>query len=157
MELDDLSPAFLHYGATLPEPARAEAQRRLRRFGLRPTRQRVLLAHLMFGAGPRHVAAETLFEEARAAGEMLSLATVYNALHQFAGAGMIRSLPGAGGRAWFDTSTHEHCHYFVEAEGRLFDAPDDLIAAPAAPAAPPGYRVVAVDVVIRLEREDAAT
>ena len=56
---------------------------KLRLAGLRPTRQRMALAELLFGGGDRHVSAESLHREAEAARIPVSLATVYNTLHQF--------------------------------------------------------------------------
>ena len=91
--------------------------------GLRPTRQRVALATLLFGNGDRHVTAEMLHEEAVRAGERVSLATVYNTLHQFKRAGLLREIAIGGQRAYFDTNTSNHNHYFVEARGRLMDIP----------------------------------
>ncbi|MGN6536012.1 MAG: Fur family transcriptional regulator, partial [Mesorhizobium sp.] len=64
--------------------------RRVREAGLRPTRQRVALAELLFAKGDRHLSAEELHEEAQVAGVPVSLATVYNALHQFTQAGLLR-------------------------------------------------------------------
>ena len=55
----------------------------LRKAKLRPTRQRMALAELLFSKGDRHVSAETLFDEAQEAGVAVSLATIYNTLHQF--------------------------------------------------------------------------
>ena len=95
----------------------ADAPRRLRRAGLRPTRQRVALAAILFGSGDRHVTAELLHEEAVLAGERVSLATVYNTLHQFKRAGLLREIAIGGQRAYFDTNTSNHNHFFVEAEG----------------------------------------
>ncbi|HEX2647790.1 MAG TPA: transcriptional repressor, partial [Candidatus Dormibacteraeota bacterium] len=56
---------------------------RLRAARLRPTRQRLALARLLLENGNRHVTAEQLHSEALAAGIPVSLATVYNTLHQF--------------------------------------------------------------------------
>ena len=53
--------------------------------GLRPTKQRMALARLLFDEGNRHVTAEDLYREAKKAKIPLSLATVYNTLHQFKG------------------------------------------------------------------------
>jgi Fur family transcriptional regulator, iron response regulator len=99
----------------------------LRRAGLRPTRQRIALATLLFGNGDRHVTAELLHEEAVRAGERVSLATVYNTLHQFKGAGLLREIAIGGQRAYFDTNTSNHNHFFVEEQGRLVDIPGDTI------------------------------
>src|ERR1700754_5311090 len=55
----------------------------LREVGLRPTRQRMALGWLLFARGDRHMTAEMLYEEANRAKIAVSLATVYNTLHQF--------------------------------------------------------------------------
>jgi Fur family transcriptional regulator, iron response regulator len=73
-------------------PAMVDIEARLRDCGLRPTRQRVALADLLFAKGDRHLTVEELHEEAGAAGVPVSLATVYNTLHQFTEAGLIRVL-----------------------------------------------------------------
>jgi len=72
---------------------------RLRDAGLRPTRQRMGLASLLFGGPCRHVSAEELFAEAAASGVKVSLATVYNTLNQFVAAGLLREVLAEPGRA----------------------------------------------------------
>jgi Fur family iron response transcriptional regulator len=116
--------------------------------GLRPTRQRVLLATLLFGQGDRHVTAEGLHAEVAHQGEHVSLATVYNALHQFKDAGLLRELAIEGAKAYFDTNTSNHNHFFLESEGRLMDVSG--IRVEGVPEAPEGMRISHVDVVIRL-------
>jgi len=122
----------------------------LRRAGLRPTRQRIALATLLFGNGDRHVTAELLHEEAVRAGERVSLATVYNTLHQFKAAGLLREIAIGGQRAYFDTNTSNHNHFFVEDEGRLVDIPGDSIRVAGLPAPPPDLKISHIDVVVRL-------
>jgi Fur family iron response transcriptional regulator len=122
----------------------------LRRAGLRPTRQRVALASLLFGAGDRHVTAETLHEEAVGAGQRVSLATVYNTLHQFKRAGLLREIAIGGQRAYFDTNTSNHNHYFIEGEGKLMDIPGDAIRVDGLPEPPENLKISHVDVVVRL-------
>ena len=124
--------------------------RLLRRAGLRPTRQRIALATLLFGAGDRHVTAEMLHEEAVRAGERVSLATVYNTLHQFKRAGLLREIAIGGQRAYFDTNTSNHNHYFIEADGKLMDIPGDSIRVDGLPEPPENLRVSHIDVVVRL-------
>jgi Fur family iron response transcriptional regulator len=123
---------------------------RLRTFGLRPTRQRVALGALLFGAGDRHISAELLHDEAIAAGEQVSLATVYNTLHQFTQAGLLRELAIEGSKAYFDTNTSNHNHFFVEDRGELMDIPGDTIRVDGLPEPPDGMRVSHIDVVVRL-------
>jgi Fur family transcriptional regulator, iron response regulator len=124
----------------------------LRATGLRPTRQRVMIAELLFGKGDRHLTAETLFEEARNLRYPPSLATIYNALKDFAAHGLVREIALYGAKLWYDTKTGPHFHYYVEGEDDLRDIPEEMIPAlDIAP--PPGMRIVGVDVVIRLVDE----
>ena len=122
----------------------------LRRAGLRPTRQRVALATLLFGNGDRHVTAEMLHEEAVKAGVRVSLATVYNTLHQFQAAGLLREIAIGGQRAYFDTNTSNHNHFFLEPQGHLVDIPGDSIRVAGVPAPPEDMVISHIDVVVRL-------
>ena len=122
----------------------------LRRSSLRPTRQRVALASLLFGNGDRHVTAEMLHEEAVRAGVRVSLATVYNTLHQFKRAGLLREIAIGGQRAYFDTNTSNHNHFFLEAEGQLVDIPGNSIRVEGVPEPPGNLKVSHIDVVVRL-------
>ncbi len=123
----------------------------LRRSGLRPTRQRVELGRVLFASGHRHICAEDLHAEAEAAGVRVSLATVYNALHQFTGAGLLREIAVDGSRTYFDTNVSEHHHFFVEGEGRLIDLVGE-IGIDRLPEPPDGMEITSVEVVIRVRR-----
>ena len=125
---------------------------RLKAAGLRPTRQRLELARLLFGADDRHVTAESLAEEGARAGVKVSLATVYNTLHQFQAAGLLRQVVVDASRTYFDTNTGDHQHFFVENEGLLIDIPGEEIQVSGVPAAPEGLSVERVDVVVRVRR-----
>ncbi len=121
--------------------------------GLRPTRQRVALAALLVGDGmDRHVTAESLFASARAAGEGVSLATVYNTLRAFCEAGLMSEITVDGSRSYFDTRLDDHPHFYWEDSAELTDAPKDQLQITALPKAPEGTAVARVDVVIRLRR-----
>jgi len=121
--------------------------------GLRPTRQRVALAELLFSKGDRHVTAEKLFDEATTAQMPVSLATVYNTLHQFTAAGLLREIAVDGARVYFDTNTSEHHHFLLEDGEELLDI-SGAVAVANVPAPPPGLKVARVDVVVRLRRDD---
>lgn len=129
---------------------RATCADRLRGAGLRPTRQRVVLGDLLFANGDRHVTAELLHGEAVAAGESVSLATVYNTLHQFKRAGLLREIAIEGARSYFDTNTSNHNHFLIEDEGRLVDILGDRIEVSGVPQPPDGMRISHIDVVVRL-------
>jgi Fur family iron response transcriptional regulator len=123
---------------------------RLKAVGLRPTRQRLALARLLRDGGDRHLSAEQLHEEALAAQVRVSLATVYNALHQFTAAGLLREVVVEPGRSYFDTNAEDHHHFYYEDSGRLEDIPGDEISLNSLPKPPKGSRLSRVDVIIRL-------
>jgi Fur family iron response transcriptional regulator len=125
---------------------------KLRSAGLRPTRQRLALAQLLFGKGDRHVSAEALHEEAVAADVPISLATVYNSMHQFTAAGLLREVTVDGARVYFDTNTGNHHHFYCEDDGTLLDIDGDAIEVRGLPSPPHGARVDRVDVIVRLKR-----
>jgi Fur family iron response transcriptional regulator len=129
----------------------AQALERLRRVGLRPTRQRLALAKLLFEQGDRHVTAERLHEEAGAAKVRVSLATVYNSLHQFTQLGLLREVVVEAGRSYFDTNTSDHHHFFFEEKGELMDIPGDHVQVARLPQPPAGTRLRRVDVILRVQ------
>ena len=135
-----------------PSPTAPEILLRLRGAGLRPTRQRIALARLLFGGEDRHVSAELLHGEAVAAAIPVSLATVYNALHQFTAAGLLREVVVEPGRSYFDTNNHDHHHFFCETTGRLQDIPGTAVSVSQLPQAPDGTEISRVDVIIRVRR-----
>ncbi len=148
---------------------------RLKQVGLRPTRQRLALAKLLFDPSPteqaappsggeaggepracdRHITAEQLHDEAVGAGQPVSLATVYNTLHQFTEAGLLREVVVEPGRSYFDTNVTDHHHFFFEGNGRLLDIPGDQIQLADLPSAPEGSRIRRVDVIVRLADGEA--
>lgn len=128
-------------------------EKRLRAAGLRPTRQRMALAELLFARGDRHLSAEELHEEALAAGYSLSLATVYNTLHQFTRAGMLRVLGIEGAKTYFDTNTSDHHHFLVEETSELIDIGEGPISVSNLPQPPEGMEIANIDIVVRLRRK----
>ncbi len=122
----------------------------LNRVGIRPTRQRLALARLLFDGEDRHVTAEQLHDEAVARGVRVSLATVYNTLHQFIAAGILREVVVVPGRSYFDTNTAEHHHFFFEDTGEIRDIAAEAVAVTALPRLPDGTALSRVDVVVRL-------
>lgn len=128
----------------------AQITGRLREVGLRPTRQRVDLASLMFVGEDHHMSAESLHRDASKAGISVSLATVYNTLHQFTEAGLLREIVVDSGRSCFDTNTTEHHHFFFENKGVLEDIPSEDVVLAELPEAPAGSKIARVDVIVRV-------
>src|SRR5690348_18266882 len=125
----------------------------LRQVGLRPTRQRMALGWILFGKGDRHLTAEMLYEEATRAKVPVSLATIYNTLHQFTEVGLLRQVAVDGSKAYFDTNVSDHHHFFVEGDNALVDIPNAEPIVGTMPTAPEGYEIARIDVVVRIKRK----
>jgi Fur family transcriptional regulator, iron response regulator len=131
------------------------AERRLRKADLRPTRQRIALANLLFAKGDRHLTAEDLHGEAVSARIPVSLATVYNTLHQFTSAGLLRIVAAEGSRTYFDTNVSDHHHFIVEGDNTVIDIDDGRVTVNNLPEPPEGMEIAHVDVIVRLRRKAA--
>jgi Fur family iron response transcriptional regulator len=127
----------------------------LRMAGLRPTRQRVALAEILFAGEHRHVSAEQLLAEVNSAKLNVSLATIYNTLHQFRAAGLLREVAVEASRSFFDTDTSDHHHFYLEDEQRVIDIPASSITIQNLPAPPEGMNITHVDVVVRVRKGPA--
>jgi Fur family transcriptional regulator, iron response regulator len=134
----------------MPDDVPELPSKRLRMKGLRPTRQRVALAELLFGRGDRHFTAEMVHAEAVKNGVPASLATVYNTLHQFVEAGLLREVAIEGSKTYFDTKISNHFHFFFEKDGTLVDIEPANIKVENLPKPPEGTEIARIDVLVRL-------
>ena len=128
--------------------------KRIEERGLRATHQRIDLGELLFAPGDRHVTAEDLYRETLDTGLKISLATVYNTLHQFTEVGLLREVAVVGATAFFDTNTNNHCHFYSNHNGELVDIDAEQIEVMGLPQSPEGTRIARIDVVVHLEDDD---
>ena len=135
-----------------PKRVEAELVYKLRRAGLRPTRQRVALGALLFRGDHRHVTPEILHQEAIGIEALVSLATVYNTLHQFTDAGLLCQGAVDVDHSYFDTNTEPHQHFYIEDERLLIDIPGSDIRVAGVPSLRAGTNFDRVHVVVRLKR-----
>ncbi len=154
LDLDDMDQGLrLVWRRMIPDDrAWRECSTMLRRAGLRPTRQRVVLARLLFSKGNRHITASALHDEAVKARIPMSLATVYNTLNHFTEAGLLRRIGINSTIAFFDTNPSRHHHFFIEGEHALVDIPADHVVIGRLPPIPADFEVDGVDVVVRLRK-----
>ena len=146
-------PAMQPKGSDLTGCPWHDVKAKLRDVGLRPTRQRMALGWILFAKADRHVTAEMLYEEATRAKVPVSLATVYNTLHQFTEVGLLRQVAVDGSKAYFDTNNSMHHHFFIEDKNELMDIPLSNLLVGKTPTPPEGYEVARIDVVVRLRRK----
>lgn len=99
--------------------AQPKVSNNLKASGLRPTKQRLALAKLLFESDEQHFTAEGLFHVARKNGIMISLSTVYNTLHQFTEVGLLREVVVDGEQSYFDTSPSQLATQLREANAEI--------------------------------------
>jgi Fur family transcriptional regulator, iron response regulator len=119
--------------------------------GVRPTQQRLALGALLFDGKDKHVTAEALHRAAADRHMGVSLATVYNSLHQFTEAGLLRKVALDASSVYFDTCVGDHHHFYDTKTGMLHDIPAANLKMTGIPDLPPGRQLDRVDVIIRLK------
>ncbi|MEK9684440.1 MAG: Fur family transcriptional regulator [Rhodospirillaceae bacterium] len=127
----------------------------LNKAGLRPTKQRIALGDRLFGSGNRHVTAEALYSEANQLGVKVSLATVYNTLHQFCKVGLLREVLVGPGNRYFDTNTSPHHHFYFQDSGRIADIAPDEVSVSKLPCVPSGLELAGIEIVVRVVSTDS--
>lgn len=148
---EDSAAAIVLCGTESEQSRRSCLTTLLRISGLRPTRQRIELADRLFGRD-RHLTAERLHTEVRESGQDMSLATVYNTLHQFQSGGLIRELSFKGPRAVFDTDTSGHHHFYMLDHDKIVDMEPGAVTVSEIKSIPEGYEVAKVEVVVSLRK-----
>ncbi|MBL4907872.1 MAG: transcriptional repressor [Sneathiella sp.] len=129
-----------------------DLENKIRSANLRPTRQRISLAKLLFSEGNRHITAEKLHGEALGKGVKISLATIYNNLHQFTTAGLLREVVVDASKSYFDTNVEPHHHFFHEDRGLLEDISSHRLTVDDIPNLPEGTEISSIDVIVRLTK-----
>jgi Fur family iron response transcriptional regulator len=93
-----------------------------------------------------------LHSEAVEAELQLSMATVYNTLNQFTQAGLLRRIGRGGPKAFFDTNTSVHPHFYLVGEDVLIDVHGTL-QLEQMPEALPGHEISRLDIIIHIRRK----
>ena len=128
------------------------SKEKLRKAGLRPTKQRMIIANILLDGVNRHFTAENLQDEINSSGNSMSIATVYNCLKKFRNCGLIKQIETSKDTAIFDTNTNQHHHFLNEDTGDLIDIEDDEINLKKLPKIPQGYFNNGVEVLIKLKK-----
>ena len=122
----------------------------LRNSSLRPTKQRVMIGELLFNGTDKHVTAESLYRELTASQQKISLATVYNTLHDFCNKKLLKKVTVDTEKVYFDTNTSPHHHFYSDNEKLLIDISKDKIKIQGLPKAPKGKKIKDVELIAHL-------
>ena len=123
--------------------------KKLNNSGVRPTKQRMVLAKLLFEKGKRHVSAEDLYTEVRKEDRRISLATVYNTLKQFTKLDIVKEVVLDQNKSLYCNNNKSHYHLYIEDEGKVVDIPTENINLDL-PSFPACLNLHNVDVIVRV-------
>ena len=126
-----------------------QAISKLSKNGIRPTKQRMVLAKLLFENGDRHISAEELYEEVRKEDRRISLATIYNTLKQFRNIGLLKELIVDQNKSIYCTNHDLHYHLYIEDVGRIIDIPKENIDLNI-PEIPACLNLHNIDIIVRI-------
>ena len=131
-----------------------EIIKKLRSTGLRPTKQRILIAQNLFDREKTfHFTVESLNKQINKKGkEKISLATVYNTVEAFTKAGHIKEILTSKSKSYFDTNIKSHHHFYDEDSKELTDINYNQVKLSKVPHPPKGKKIKNLEVVIRLQK-----
>jgi len=126
-----------------------QAIKKIETSGIRPTKQRRVLAKILFEKGNRHVSADELFHDVKKEDRKISMATVYNTLKQFTSLGLIREIVVDQNKSLYCTNRKRHYHLYIEDEGKIVDIPHENIDLNI-PSIPACLQLHNIDVIVRI-------
>ena len=132
-----------------PLTAYNSAISKLEKNGIRATKQRRVLAKLIFDKGKRHISAENLYDEVKKEERKISMATVYNTLKQFTTLGLIREIVVDQNKSLYCNNNQSHYHLYIEDEGKVIDIPTKNIDLDI-PSIPACLQLHDIDVIVRI-------
>ena len=129
---------------------------KLRKSGLRPTRQRLKICEVLFS--PEKTFHFTINDLSKIIedklNEKISLATVYNTVHAFKKKGYLKEISINSDKSYFDTNTTDHQHFFDEDKSELIDCGDDEIDSVNIKKNITGKKIKSIEVLIRVASDN---
>ena len=129
---------------------------KLRKSGLRPTKQRIKICELLFNTDKTfHFTINDLVKIIEVkANQKVSLATVYNTVHAFKKKGYLKEISINSSQSYFDTNTTDHHHFFDERHKELIDLKNEDIHPIKIKKTIPGKKIKSVEVLVRVDPDN---
>ena len=129
--------------------------KKLRKSGLRPTKQRIKICEVLFDTKKTfHFTISDLVKLIEIkANEKISLATVYNTIHAFEKKGYLKEISINSNQTYFDTNTTNHHHFFDEKQKELIDLEDEDVDPVTIKKTIPGKKIKSVEVLVKIDSE----
>ncbi len=133
-----------------------EIVNKLRSSKLRPTKQRIKIAELLFNRLKTfHFTIEDLNKNLNKKdnSENISLATIYNTIDAFKKAGHLKEILTNNNTSYFDTNISSHHHFYDDQTNELTDINFNDVEVTKVPHAPKGKKIKDVEVIISLQKQ----
>ena len=132
-----------------------EYKEKLRKSGLRPTKQRIGICEILFNANETfHFTINDLIKMIETnTNQKISLATVYNTVHAFEKKGYLKEIVIDSSQTYFDTNTSDHHHFFDEKQKELIDLENEDVHPIKIKKSLPGKRIKSVEVLVRVDSD----
>ena len=129
---------------------------KLRRLGLRPTKQRLKICEVLFNRDNTfHFTINDLAKSiSKELNERISLATVYNTVHAFKNKGYLKEISINSDKSYFDTNTTNHHHFFDEDTNELIDCSEEVIETPKIKKIILGKKINSVEVLVKVATDN---
>ena len=134
----------------------SEYTEKLRKSGLRPTRQRIKICEVLFNTDSTfHFTINDLVKMIEfKTNQKISLATVYNTVHAFEKKGYLKEIAINSSQTYFDTNTTDHHHFFDEKQKELIDLKDEDVLPIKIKKTIPGKKIKSVEVLVRIDNNN---
>ena len=129
---------------------------KLRKSGLRPTRQRLKICEVLFS--PEKTFHFTINDLTKIIedklSEKISLATVYNTVHAFKNKGYLKEISINSDKNYFDTNTSAHHHFYDEDTNELIDCDENAIDSIKIKNNVTGKKINSIEVLIKVASDN---
>ena len=129
---------------------------KLRKSGLRPTKQRLKICNVLFNSDKTfHFTINDLVKKIELVdNQKISLATVYNTVHAFEKKGYLKEIAINSSQTYFDTNTTDHHHFFDEKHKELIDLENEDILPIKIKKTIPGKKIKSLELLVRINTDN---
>ena len=126
---------------------------KLRKSGLRPTKQRLQICEVLFDTERTfHFTINDLVKKINEKlNYKISLATVYNTVHAFEKKGYLKQIPINSNQTYFDTNISDHHHFYDLKQEKLIDLENSDVGPINIFKKIDGKKIKSVEVLVKLE------
>ena len=129
---------------------------KLRKSGLRPTKQRLKICNVLFNSDKTfHFTINDLVKKIELVdNQKISLATVYNTVHAFEKKGYLKEIAINSSQTYFDTNTTDHHHFFDEKHKELIDLENEDVLPIKIKKTISGKKIKSLELLVRISTDN---